>query len=163
MMKKDRDEELSWANLKTVLRIDEATLTYWAARDAWKIADRFVLSENGVLYYLETRLLRGDHLQEKPALRLVVPTTMIQEVLQNCHDSLEGGHQGIARTFYRVKLDYYWIGLYADTANHVRSCPDCSSSNSRPKLRGYLPGNVLAGRLFQIVSMAFVIPLPEAP
>ncbi|OWY96578.1 reverse transcriptase [Phytophthora megakarya] len=87
---------------------------------------------------------------------------MIQEVLQNCHDSLEGGHQGIARTFYRVKLDYYWVGLYADVARHVRSCPDCSSSKSRPKLRGYSPGNILAERPFQIVSMDFVIPLPKS-
>ncbi|OWY95325.1 reverse transcriptase [Phytophthora megakarya] len=95
-------------------------------------------------------------------LRLVVPSTMIQEVLQNCHDSLEGGHQGIARTFYRVKLDYYWIGLYADVARHVRSRPDCSSSKSRPTICGYSPGNILAERPFQVVSMDFVIPLPKS-
>ncbi|OWZ09488.1 hypothetical protein PHMEG_00017803 [Phytophthora megakarya] len=123
-----QDEELRWANLKAVLRGDESVLTYRAVRDAWKIADHFVLSEDDVLYHLGTRLLRSDHLQEEPTLRLVVPTTMIQEVLQNCHYSLEGGHQGIARTFYRVKFDYYWVGLYADVARHVRSCPDCSSS-----------------------------------
>ncbi|OWZ02575.1 reverse transcriptase [Phytophthora megakarya] len=87
---------------------------------------------------------------------------MIQEVLQNCHDSLEGGYQGIARTFYRVKLDYYWIGLYADGARHVRSCPDCSSSNSRPKIRGYSLGNILAERPFQVVPMNFVIPLRKS-
>ncbi|OWZ13270.1 Eukaryotic/viral aspartic protease [Phytophthora megakarya] len=125
-----QDEELRWANLKTVLRGDESVLTYQAARDAWKIADRFVLSKDDVLYHLGTRLLRSDHLQEEPTLRLVVATTMIQVVLQNCHDSLEGGHQGIARTFYRVKLDYYWVGLYADVARHVRSSPDCSSSKN---------------------------------
>ncbi|KAG3104158.1 hypothetical protein PI125_g13654 [Phytophthora idaei] len=94
-------------------------------------------------------------------LRLVVPTTMIQEVLQNCHDSLEGGHQGVVRTFQRVKSDYYWAGLYADVEKHVTSCPDCSLSRSRPQLRGYSPGKVLAERLFQIVSMDFVIPLPK--
>ncbi|OWY95813.1 reverse transcriptase [Phytophthora megakarya] len=106
--------------------------------------------------------LRSDQQQEDAMLRLVVPSTMIQEVLQNCHDSLEGGHQGIARTFYRVKLDYYWIGLYANVARHVRSCPDCSSSNSRPTIRGYSPGNILAERPFQVVSMDFVIPLPKS-
>ncbi|OWZ01024.1 hypothetical protein PHMEG_00027667 [Phytophthora megakarya] len=95
-------------------------------------------------------------------LRLVVLSTMIQEVLQNCHDSLEGGHQGIAWTFYRVKLDYYMVGLYADVARHVRSCRDCSSSKSRPTIGGYSPGNILAERPFQVVSMDFVIPLPKA-
>ncbi|KAE8962356.1 hypothetical protein PF011_g29426 [Phytophthora fragariae] len=87
---------------------------------------------------------------------------MVQEVLQSCHDSLEGGHQGINRTYHRVKSDYYWIGLYADVEKHVRSCPDCCSSKSRPQLRGYSPGNVLAERPFQMVSMDFVIPLPKS-
>ncbi|KAE9177913.1 hypothetical protein PF004_g25641 [Phytophthora fragariae] len=87
---------------------------------------------------------------------------MVQEVLQSCHDSLEGGHQGINRTYHRVKSDYYWIGLYADVEKHVRSCPDCCSSKSRPQLRGYSPGNVLAEGPFQMVSMDFVIPLPKS-
>ncbi|OWZ07092.1 reverse transcriptase [Phytophthora megakarya] len=83
------------------------------------------------------------------SLRLVVPTTMIQEVLHNCHDSIEGGHQ--------VKHDYYWIGLYADVEKHVKLCLDCSSSKSLPQLKGYSPGNELAERPFQVVSMDFVI------
>ncbi|OWY93458.1 reverse transcriptase [Phytophthora megakarya] len=155
-----QDEELRWANLKIVLRGEESTL-YRAAKDALKMSDHFVLSKDDVLYYVGTRPLRRDQQQEDTMLRLVAPSTMIQEVLQNCHDSLEGGHQGIARTFYRVKLDYYWVGLYADVARHVRSCPDCSSSKSRPRIRGYSPGNILAERPFQVVSMDFVIPLPS--
>ncbi|OWZ13828.1 hypothetical protein PHMEG_00012789 [Phytophthora megakarya] len=101
-----QDEELRWVNLKTVVRGEESTLTYRAARDAWKISEHFVLSEDNALYYVGTKPLRSDQQQEDAILRLVVPSTMIQEVLQNCHDSLEGGHQVIARTFYRVKLDY---------------------------------------------------------
>ncbi|OWY96376.1 reverse transcriptase [Phytophthora megakarya] len=60
-----------------------------------------------------------------------------------------------------MKLDNYWIGLYADVARHVRACPDCSSSKSRPRIRGYSPGNLQAERPFQVVSMDFVIPLPK--
>ncbi|GMF32099.1 unnamed protein product [Phytophthora fragariaefolia] len=88
--------------------------------------------------------------------------TKTQHHIQSCHDSLEGGHQGIVRTFHRVKADYYWIGLYADVERHVRSCPDCSSSKSRPQLQGYSPGNILAERPLQIVSLDFVIPLPKS-
>ncbi|OWZ15134.1 hypothetical protein PHMEG_00011276, partial [Phytophthora megakarya] len=60
------------------------------------------------------------------------------------------------------KLDYYWIGLYADVARHVRSCPDCRSSKSRQRTRGSSPGDILAERPFQVVSMDFVIPLPKS-
>ncbi|OWZ09084.1 hypothetical protein PHMEG_00018269 [Phytophthora megakarya] len=157
-----QDEDLRWANLKIVLRGEESTLTYRAARDAWKMSDHFVLCEDNVLYYVGKRPLRSDQPQEDAMLRLVVLSTMIPEVFQNCHDALEGGHQGIARTFYKVKLDYYWIGLYVDVARHVRSCPDCGSSKSRPTTRGYSPGNILAERPFQVVSMDFVIALPKS-
>ncbi|POM60754.1 LOW QUALITY PROTEIN: hypothetical protein PHPALM_30369 [Phytophthora palmivora] len=46
------------------------------------ISDRFVLSEDNGLYYLGTSSGKGNHQQEDMLLRLVVPTMMIQEVLQ---------------------------------------------------------------------------------
>ncbi|OWZ09423.1 hypothetical protein PHMEG_00017878 [Phytophthora megakarya] len=84
---------------------------------------------------------KDDDNQPEMSLRLVVLTTMIQE--------------------QRVKHDYYWIGLYADGKKHMKSCLDYSSSKSLPQLKGYSPGNVLAERPFQVVAMAFVIPLPR--
>ncbi|GMF32104.1 unnamed protein product [Phytophthora fragariaefolia] len=157
-----QDEELRWAKLKLVLKGESSSLGYKAAREAGKMADRFVLSDDGLLYFLgENRRWGKDRINET-ILRLVVPTTMVQEVLQSCHDSLDGGHQGIVRTFHRAKADYYWIGLYADVEKHVRSCPDCSSSKSRPQLRRYSPGNILAEWTHQIVSMDFVISLQKS-
>ncbi|GMF31630.1 unnamed protein product [Phytophthora fragariaefolia] len=120
--------------------------------------DQFVLSENEVLYYEgRSRRKRNDE-QAEIALRLVVPATMLQEVLQNCHDSLEGGHQDVVRTYQRVK--YFWIGLYTDVEKHVGPCPDCISSKCRPHLPGHSPGNTLAKFPFELVSMDLVIPLP---
>ncbi|OWZ14187.1 hypothetical protein PHMEG_00012379 [Phytophthora megakarya] len=49
------DEELRWANLKIVLRGEESTLSYRAARDAWKMSDHFIQSEDNVLYYVWER------------------------------------------------------------------------------------------------------------
>ncbi|OWZ13067.1 LOW QUALITY PROTEIN: reverse transcriptase [Phytophthora megakarya] len=132
-------------------------LKYRAARDAWKIAERFLLTDGNVLYYMNSTPRNQQDNQEDLRLRLVVPTTMIQEVLQNNHDSLEGGHQGVVRTYQRVRQDYYWLGLYADVEKHVKS-----SSKSKPQLRGYYPGNILAERPFQIISMDFVIRLPKS-
>ncbi|OWZ12910.1 LOW QUALITY PROTEIN: reverse transcriptase [Phytophthora megakarya] len=86
---------------------------------------------------------------------------MIQEVLHNCHVSIEGGPQGVVSSYQRVKHDYDWIGLYSDAKKDVKSCFDCTSSKSLPQLKGYSPGNVLAKRPFQVVSMDFVIALPS--
>ena len=114
-----------------------------------------------MLYY-EGRRRETQELQvEDLRLRLVVPTTQIDEILLNCHDSIEVGHQGIVRTYHRVKADYYWIGQYADVVKHVQACEDCSTSKSKPQLKGYSPGNVISERPFQVVLMDFVIPLPQ--
>ncbi|GMG15189.1 unnamed protein product [Phytophthora fragariaefolia] len=116
------------------------------------MADRFVLCDDGLLNGLGESSRWGRERMNETVLRLVVPTAMVQEVLQNCHDSLEGGHQGIVIAFHRVKADYYWIGLYADVEKHVRSCPDCSSSKSCPEQRGYSSGGVLVERPLQIAE-----------
>ncbi|OWZ01709.1 LOW QUALITY PROTEIN: hypothetical protein PHMEG_00026851 [Phytophthora megakarya] len=157
--KKDRD--CSGRGVTIVLRGEESTLTYRAARDAWKISDHFVLSEDSVLYYVGTRPLRSDQQQKDAMPRLYLNddsggTTELSRLVRRRPSR-------VARTFYRVKLDYYWIGLYAGgVARHVRSCRNFSSSKSRSTIRGYAPGNILAERPFQVVSMDFVIPLPKS-
>ncbi|OWZ17197.1 hypothetical protein PHMEG_0008892 [Phytophthora megakarya] len=139
-----QDEELRWSNLKAILRGEITAMTYKEAREAWKWADNFVLSSDNVLYYTGVSRRKVDENLPELSLRLVVPTTMIQEVLPN------------------VKHDYYWIGLYADVEKHVKSCLDYGSSESLPQLKGYSPGNGLAERPFQVVSMDFVISLPRS-
>ncbi|GMF31901.1 unnamed protein product [Phytophthora fragariaefolia] len=147
---KAQDEELHWANLKLVLKGESSSLGYKAAREAWKMADRFVLSDDDLLYFLGDNCRWGKRRMNETVLRLVVPTTMVQEVLQSCHDSLEGGHQGIVRTFHQVKADYYWIELYADeekeppTATRVFpwerpgrvATPDCVDGFCHPTTEG---------------------------
>ncbi|KAG2780252.1 hypothetical protein PC129_g13512 [Phytophthora cactorum] len=125
-----QSEEARWTNIKAVLTGDTEKLSYREARDAWKWSDKFVLTEDDILYYAGSNRRRGTDQGEGLQLRLVVPTTMVPKVLQNCHDSLEGGHQGVVRTYQRVKKDYYWSSLYSDVEKHVRSCSDCSTSKS---------------------------------
>ncbi|GMF63400.1 unnamed protein product [Phytophthora fragariaefolia] len=157
---KAQDEELRWTDLKALLRGELDSLTHHRAQNASKIADSFVLSEDGLLYYQGQRRRRAEPDSADILLRLVVPTTMVDEVLHSCHNSIEGGHQGIVRTFHRVKAEFYWVGLYADVSKHGQTCEDFSTSKSKPQPRGYSPGNVTSEYPFQMVSMDFVIPLP---
>ncbi|KAG3194641.1 hypothetical protein PC128_g9204 [Phytophthora cactorum] len=134
-----QSEEAQWRNIKAVLTGNTENISYREATDAWKWSDKFVLTEDDILYYTGSNHRRGTDQGEGLQLRLVVPTTMVQEVLHNCHDSLEGGHQGVVRTYQSVKKDYYWGGLYSDVEKHVRPCSDCRTSKSRQQLHGYLP------------------------
>ena len=100
-------------------RGDFDKLTHVKVNYAVKLVDRFVSRENDILYYLGLRHESRELLDEDLKLRLVAPTTLIDEILLNCHDSVEGIHQGIVRTFHLVKSDFYWIGLYADVTKHI--------------------------------------------
>ncbi|GMG17541.1 unnamed protein product [Phytophthora fragariaefolia] len=98
---KAQDEELRWADLKAYLKGEFTQLSHRRVHNAGKVEDEFVLSEDGLLYR-QNKVRRPEELGELGlTLRLVVPTTMIDEVLQNCHNSIEGGHQVIVRTYHR--------------------------------------------------------------
>ncbi|GMF57143.1 unnamed protein product [Phytophthora fragariaefolia] len=47
-----QDEELRWVNLKLMLQGECSSLGYKVVREARKMADRFVLSDDGLLYLL---------------------------------------------------------------------------------------------------------------
>ncbi|GMF32513.1 unnamed protein product [Phytophthora fragariaefolia] len=64
---------------------------------AWKRTDRFVLSDDVLLYFLEENRRWGKDWMNETILRLVVPTTMVQEVLQNDHDLVSA----IAHEYWR--------------------------------------------------------------
>ncbi|GMG15245.1 unnamed protein product [Phytophthora fragariaefolia] len=78
-----QDEDLRWANLKLVLKGESSSLGYKAAREAWKMADRCELSDDGLLYFLGENRRWGKDRMNGTVLRLVVPTTKVQEVLQS--------------------------------------------------------------------------------
>ncbi|OWZ06493.1 reverse transcriptase [Phytophthora megakarya] len=52
--------------------------------------------------------------------------------------------------------------LTRDTERYVKECVDCVTAKGLPRNPGSSPGNLLATRPFQVVSMDFVIPLPQA-
>ena len=85
-----------------------------------------------------------------------------REVFAHYHASLEGGHQGIARTYVRVKAHFHWRGMYRDVQNWVRECVDCATGKGRPTIRGRSPGNIVGSYPFQVVAMDFIPSLPAS-
>ncbi|KAJ0390601.1 hypothetical protein P43SY_011220 [Pythium insidiosum] len=49
-------------------------------------------------------------------------------------------HQGITRTYDRVRGEYYWPRMFRDVEEHVRACVDCATAKGRPPN----PGNLRA-------------------
>ncbi|KAJ0390947.1 hypothetical protein P43SY_011274 [Pythium insidiosum] len=87
---------------------------------------------------------------------------MRRDVLHASHEDYQGGHQGITRTYDRVRGEYYWPRMFRDVEEHVRECVDCATAKGRPPNPGPSPGNLRAEYPFQVLTMDFVMPLPES-
>lgn len=122
-----------------------------------KQADQLVLDQHGVLRYMSP-VVRDN--TRPPRARLVVPVSMRADVLHMCHTDVQGGHQGVTRTYQRAKQEYYWLGMFKDVEQYVGECVDCVTSKGRPRNPGPSPGNLAPEYPFQVVSMDFVLPLP---
>ncbi|KAJ8575379.1 hypothetical protein ON010_g3835 [Phytophthora cinnamomi] len=51
--------------------------------------------------------------------KLVIPETLQDDSLHHYHVSLESGHQGIGRTYQRVRAHFHWRGLYKSVQRYV--------------------------------------------
>ncbi|OWZ09001.1 LOW QUALITY PROTEIN: reverse transcriptase [Phytophthora megakarya] len=96
-----QEEELWIANLKKFLSRDISELSKQEVKSCVKIAEQY----EGLLYYR----VRGKESAEDRdwIMKLVVPETLRQDVLHHYHASLEGGHQGIGRTYQRVRRHFH--------------------------------------------------------
>ncbi|KAJ0392119.1 hypothetical protein ATCC90586_012208 [Pythium insidiosum] len=137
----DRDEFCR--PLKLFLRGELAALSARQVANIAKLADQFVLDSDELL-------------------RLVVPPDMRRDVLHASHEDYQGGHQGITRTYDRVRGEYYGPRMFRDVEEHVRECVDCATAKGRPPNPGPSPGNLRAEYPFQVLTMDFVMPLPES-
>jgi ribonuclease HI len=155
-----QDEEKQWLTLKRYLNGELQYLTVDEVKKCEKIAEFFVLDSLGVLRYVGDQKKRSQHPDRAP--RLVVPTTIQQEVMYLAHASLEGGHQGVVRTYYKLAHEYYWPAMYAMIEQYVLACTDCSTGKGKPIYRGSSPGNVTATRPMQVVSMDAAGPFPRS-
>uniref|UniRef100_H3H9E8 Integrase catalytic domain-containing protein n=1 Tax=Phytophthora ramorum TaxID=164328 RepID=H3H9E8_PHYRM len=155
-----QNEEKWIGDLKAYLRGDVADLSSKDARLCAKIAGDYDVGEGDLLFYCGN-MTRTDENRDSMA-RLVVPATLHQDFLHHYHASLEGGHQGIGRTYQRIKAHFHWRGLFKSVQRFVGECLDCETGKGRPVVQGESPGNVQATYPFQIIAMDHIPSLPKS-
>ena len=84
------------------------------------------IEKKGILYrsYSDKR---GDEIR----LQLVVPEKLRQRVLSMAHDTLLGGHRGVAKTQDRVTSEFYWPRIYDDIRRYCWSFDVCQRNVSK--------------------------------
>lgn len=113
-----------------------------------------------ILPYLDGVLRNNPKNGGEP--RLVVPKTLVDEVLGLSHDLPVMGHQGVSRTYLRVKEKFYWYNMNQSTKNFVRTCDICSKHKKSNRKAKCPMTKYHAGVPMERVHLDFFGPLPES-
>src|ERR687888_956918 len=80
------------------------------------------------------------------------------------HDNLtEGAHRGYAKTYNRIAAVYYWPKMSQLIKQYVSTCGICQKAKPRRHgPRGYLQPIPIPSQPFKVVTMDFIVDLPES-
>ncbi|KAE8965360.1 hypothetical protein PR002_g28698 [Phytophthora rubi] len=159
-IKQAQDEEVWIAGLKKYLLGDVHDLSPEDVESYNTVGSDYEVDLDGLLFYCPPAKRTTE--ERDGLMRLVVPDTLQQDVLHHYHSSLEGGHQGIGRTYQRIRDHFHWRGLYRSVQRYVGECVDCETGKGRPTLQGESPGNIQATYPFQIIAMDHIPSLPKS-
>ncbi|POM75699.1 Reverse transcriptase [Phytophthora palmivora] len=122
-----QDEEKWIVDLKSCLRGDVLDLTSTEAKNCSKNADRYETDASGLLFYFPPtkQFDEGRDL----VVKLVVSETLQHDLMHHYHSSLEGGHQGIGRTYHKIRAHFHWRGLYQSEQRYTKD--DLRSTGNR--------------------------------
>jgi len=91
---------------------------------------------------------------------LVIPKSLINNILKSYHESPTGGHTGITRTIHKIQNKYYWENLVKDTTNFIKTCHKCQiNKKSEGKPIGQLQPIQLSNRPLDRVTFDYLGPL----
>ncbi|GMF48996.1 unnamed protein product [Phytophthora fragariaefolia] len=130
------------------------------AKNCAKLADDYEVDALDLLFYCPTTA-QSDEDRDLVA-RLVAPETLQQDFIHHYHTRIEGGHQGIGRTYHRIRAHFHWRVLYRSVQRYVGECIDCETGKGRPVAQGESPGNLQATYPFQMIAMDHIPPLPKS-
>jgi len=78
--------------------------------------------------------------------QLVVPRTLIQEVIEENHDPKYVAHTGMKRTYSLIALNHWWPIMRRDIEDYIRKCEPCQRRKE---------GKVLIAPLEEVQSPKF--------
>ena len=113
------------------------------------------IEKKGILYrsYCDKRRCESR-------LQQVVPEKLRQRILSMAHDTLLGGHRGVAKTQHRVTSEFYWPGIHDDIRRYCWSCDVCQRNVSKRIVgRAHLGPMPLVETPYYMVCVDLVGPL----
>ena len=95
--------------------------------------------------------------------KIVVPCSLRQQIIRECHDAPSVGHVGMRRTQELMERQFHWRGMKSDVIAYVKTCPVCQvmKSDNRTKA-GLLQPLPVPTRKWGQVTTDLVTDLPES-
>jgi len=135
-----------------------ATLKDWPINKSMRIAalTSTMTLINHVLYFIRPP-------SKNSAIRycLVVPESLKDIVLTLSHE--RSGHMGASRTLARLYSKYYWIGMFTQGLNWVKSCNRCRNRKTQPSRDGPLKPIDMPEGPWQVIGMDVLKGFPKTP
>jgi hypothetical protein len=120
------------------------------------------LSRLHVNYVLKDEVLYYRHAKQDRNV-IVVPQSLQQAILHECHDSPIAAHLGIAKTFERVRRSYWWPQMRKDIVKYVRTCHPCQVRKiQKQKPSGLMQFFEIPEELFSRVQIDVAGPFPTS-
>ncbi|RWS22725.1 Transposon Ty3-G Gag-Pol polyprotein-like protein, partial [Leptotrombidium deliense] len=94
-----------------------------------------------------------SNVDDKVILQVVLPKTMILELLKHYHDSLQGGHFNYEITFEKIRLKYYFPKMRTIIKDYCRACKECQLSKPSHQLSPGLNKILHVSKPFQRVNI----------
>ena len=115
---------------------------------------------------MDDGILHRHYQEEKPDRRtwtqLVVPRVLREELLQDLHAGVMGGHLGAEKTLGRLREQFFWPGNTHDVTEWCRTCANCATKKMPvPNQRAPLQ-TIKAGYPLQIIAVDITGPFPES-
>jgi hypothetical protein len=104
-----------------MVKAEQGTDRFCNSLEVGKFKGKLEYFSNGVIY---RRQMNGKH-------QLVVPKTMVKDVIALNHDSIYAAHPGRKRTLEILCICYYWPKMRQNVENYVRECDDYRRKQGR--------------------------------
>ena len=128
-----RDPDLS--DIIRYLETEELPTNTSLAQKLFHQIDDCYLDDHGLLCHLWTPTGRR---RRNVRAQLFIPAALKHEILLAGHDDPTAGHLGIFKTYEKLRLRYYWRGMFQDVQHWCRSCVHCAMKKT-PRARHKAP------------------------
>ncbi|OWZ01870.1 reverse transcriptase [Phytophthora megakarya] len=118
-IKVHQDEDPELKRLKDYLKGDLLNYTRKEVKKIAKGSYPYVLDSRDVLYRLAVTTPERPR-DKRSELRLVVPEALRPDILHHAHEDFQSGHQGITRTYERLRSEFFLTGMFQDVGMFVK-------------------------------------------